>query len=38
LWTKARGIPAQDEPIGVDLATDLGETTPVEAGVGSELL
>jgi MFS family permease len=38
LRTKARGIPAADEPAGLDLATDLGGAAPVEAGVGSELI
>jgi EmrB/QacA subfamily drug resistance transporter len=38
LRTKARGIPVADEPAGIDVATDLGGATPVEAGVGSELL
>jgi MFS family permease len=37
LRTKAGGIPAADEPPGLDLATDLGGAAPVEAGVGSEL-
>jgi EmrB/QacA subfamily drug resistance transporter len=37
LRTKARGIPATDEPPALDLATDLGGAAPVEAGVGSEL-
>jgi hypothetical protein len=38
LRTKARGIPAADEPAGLDLATDVGGAAPVEAGVGSEPL
>ena len=38
LRTKARGIPAQEEPAGLDLATDLGGAEPVEAEVGSALL
>ena len=32
LRTKARGIPAPEEPAGLDLSTDLGSTEPVEAG------
>ena len=35
LRTKARGIPAQDEPVGSEVATDLGGATPVEVEVGS---
>ncbi len=38
LRTKARGIPAVDEEAGTAVAADLGETTPVEAGVGVDLL
>jgi hypothetical protein len=38
LRTKARGIPAAEQPAGLDLATDLGSTEPVEAEVGSALL
>jgi EmrB/QacA subfamily drug resistance transporter len=38
LRTKARGIPAVEEAAGTAVASDLGETTPVEAGVGVDLL
>jgi EmrB/QacA subfamily drug resistance transporter len=37
LRTRARGIPAAEEAAGVDMETDLGGPTPVEAGVGSDL-
>ena len=37
LRTKARGIPAAEAPAGIEVASDLGETTPVEAGVGIDL-
>jgi EmrB/QacA subfamily drug resistance transporter len=38
LRTKAQGIPAADEPLGVDVATEVDGAKPIEAGVGSELL
>jgi EmrB/QacA subfamily drug resistance transporter len=38
LRTKARGVPAQDEPVGLDVETDTGGQIPVEAGVGADLL
>jgi hypothetical protein len=38
LRTKARGVPAQDEPIGINLETDTGGPIPIEAGVGADLL
>jgi EmrB/QacA subfamily drug resistance transporter len=38
LRTKAQGIPAAGEPLGVDVATEVDGAKPIEAGVGSELL
>jgi MFS family permease len=38
LRTHARGVPAQDEPIGLDLETDIGGPIPIEAGVGADPL
>jgi EmrB/QacA subfamily drug resistance transporter len=39
LRTKAHGVPAGDEPVGVDVETGLGGgSTPVEVEVGSALL
>jgi hypothetical protein len=37
LRTKAHGIPAAEEPVGMDMATDLGGPAQVEAAVGSDL-
>jgi EmrB/QacA subfamily drug resistance transporter len=37
LRTKARGVPAQDEPLGVTLGADTGGPIPIEAGVGADL-
>ncbi len=37
LRTKAHGIPAAEEAVGMDLETDLGGPAQVEAAVGSEL-
>jgi hypothetical protein len=38
LRTKAQGIPGAGEGVGIEVASDLGGATPVEAGVGSERL
>ncbi len=38
LRTKARGVPAANENLGLDLETDTGGPIPVEAGIGSDLL
>ena len=36
LRTRARGIPAAHEPVGVELETDTGGPIPVEAGIGAD--